>query len=74
MAGLIAVRSSLGNAILLISVTAWLLGSVFLAMAAYLAPHDMKTLRSQMRLRAERERTLGVGQVAGVTRGVIRGA
>jgi len=58
MAGLIAVRSSLQNAILTISVTAWLPGSVFLALAAYLAPHDIKILRSQMRLRAESERAI----------------
>lgn len=58
MAGLIAVRSSLQNAILTISVTAWLPGSVILALAAYLAPYDMKILRSQTRLRAESERAI----------------
>jgi len=56
MAGLIAVRSSLGNAIILICVSTWVLCSIFLAVAAYLVPHDIETLRGQMRERAAFER------------------
>lgn len=56
LAGLIAVRSSLHLAILLICVSAWLLGSVFLAFTAYLVPEDIRTLRQQMAERALLER------------------
>lgn len=55
LAGLIAVRASLGQAILLICVSTWVLCSVFFAFAAYLVPHDIRTLRSQLRQRAEQE-------------------
>jgi MFS family permease len=57
LAGLIAVRASLHDAILIICVTAWLIGAVFLAFTAYLVPYDIKVLRAQMRERAEYERT-----------------
>jgi MFS family permease len=53
MAGMIAVNSSLGNAILLICISAWLLCSVALALAAALVPHDIEALREQMRQRAQ---------------------
>jgi len=53
MAGLIAVRSSLQNAILLICVSTWVLCSIFFAFAAYLVPRDIETLRRAMRERAE---------------------
>ena len=56
LAGLIAVQSSLHNAILLICISTWLLCSIFLALAAYLVPHDIKTLRQALRERAEQER------------------
>jgi len=56
LAGLIAVRSSLHNAILLICFSAWVLCSVFLAFAAYLVPRDIEALRRAMRERAEQER------------------
>ena len=56
LAGLIADRSSLGNAILLICVSAWVLCSLFFAFAAYLVPRDIEALRRAMRERAERER------------------
>jgi MFS transporter, Spinster family, sphingosine-1-phosphate transporter len=56
MAGLIAVRSSLHNAILLICVSTWVLCSIFFAVVAYLLPHDIATLRGQLRERAEQER------------------
>jgi len=60
MAGLIAVRSSLHNAILLICVSAWVVCSVLFACAAYLVPRDIEALRRTMRERAERERAAQV--------------
>ncbi len=56
LAGLIAVRSSLENAMLLICISAWVLCAIFFAFAAYLAPHDIEALRQALRERAERER------------------
>ena len=56
LAGLIAVRSSLHNAILLICVSTWVVCSIFFAFAAYLVPRDVEALRQAMRERAERER------------------
>ncbi len=56
MAGIIAVRSSLHDAILIICVTTWLIGAGFLALTAYWVPRDIKVLREQMRERAEYER------------------
>jgi MFS family permease len=55
MAGLIAVRSSLHNAILLICISAWVVCSILFAFAAYLVPRDIEALRRTMRERAERE-------------------
>jgi MFS family permease len=52
MAGLIAVRSSLHTAILLICVSAWVLCSILLAFAAYLVPRDIEALRRALRERA----------------------
>jgi MFS family permease len=52
LAGFIADRSSLEQAILVICVTAWLLGALLLAGAAFFAPRDMMTLRAQMKDRA----------------------
>jgi cell division protein FtsL len=51
-------RTSLGNAILLICVSAWILGSILLAATAYLVPQDIQTLRQQLRERAEHERRM----------------
>jgi len=62
LAGLIAVRSSLKDAILIICVSAWVLCSIFFAFTAYLVPEDIRTLRSQMRQRAERERAAQAGR------------
>ena len=59
IAGLIAVRSSLHNAILIICISTWIICSIFFAFAAYLVPRDIETLRSQMRERAELERAGG---------------
>jgi len=56
LAGMIAVRSSLQDAILLICVAAWILCAFFFAFTAYLVPRDIETLRGQLRARAETER------------------
>jgi MFS family permease len=56
LAGFIAREASLQTAILAICVSAWILGSVFLALTAYLVPRDIAALRSQMRARAEAEK------------------
>ncbi len=56
LAGLIAVRSSLGNAILLISVSTWLVcAALFLVVARHI-PGDIERLREVMRQRAELSR------------------
>jgi MFS transporter, Spinster family, sphingosine-1-phosphate transporter len=55
-AGIIAKNASLGAAIMVICVTAWILGSIFLALTAYLVPTDINTLRQQLRERAENEK------------------
>jgi len=60
-AGVIAKYASLHIAILSICVSAWLLGTIFLALTAYLVPNDIATLRSEMRSRAEFERQSHVG-------------
>jgi len=52
LAGFIADHSSLEYAILVICVTAWLIGAVLLAGAAFHVPKDMDVLRGQMRERA----------------------
>jgi MFS family permease len=56
LAGLIAVRSSLHDAILIICVSTWVICSVLLAFAARLVPHDIEVLRADLRKRAEFER------------------
>ena len=56
LAGLIAVRSSLHNAILLICVSTWLLCFTFYAGVAHFVPRDIATLRSQLAERAQLER------------------
>jgi len=56
LAGLIAVRYSLGDAILWICVSAWLLCGLFLIGVARLAPADIAALREQLRQRADQER------------------
>jgi len=57
LAGLIAVRSSLGNAILLISVGAWALCFVFQIAASFFMPEDVKALREEMQKRAAAEKS-----------------
>jgi hypothetical protein len=54
IAGLIAVRASLHDAILLLCVGAWLVGAVILGLAAYFVPEDIADLRETMRERAVR--------------------
>jgi MFS family permease len=56
VAGLIAVGSSLQNAILLICISAWVLCAFFFVFAALLVPRDIAVLRQQLRERAEFER------------------
>lgn len=56
LAGLIAVGSSLETAILIICVTAWIIGAVILVVTAYLVPSDIKVLRDQLSARAELEK------------------
>ena len=64
LAGIIAKSYSLETAILVICVTAWLFGALFLAFTAYLVPGDIQTLRAQMRERAEREKNIPPAEVA----------
>lgn len=56
LAGLIAMRSSLKAAILIICVLTWILCAAFFAVATYLVPRDINMLRDQLRQRAEEER------------------
>jgi MFS family permease len=64
IAGFIARDSSFQVAILVICVTAWALGAIFLAFTAYLVPHDIAVLRAQMRERAEIEKLKSAGSQA----------
>jgi MFS family permease len=61
LAGLIALRSSLHDAILIICVSAWVVDAILFAVTAYLVPEDIKTLRSQLSERAEQERAAQMG-------------
>jgi MFS family permease len=60
IAGFIARSYSLHVAILTICVSAWILGAILLAFTAYLVPHDIQTLRDQIKERAEIERARGI--------------
>jgi fucose permease len=53
--GVIADRSSLKDAFLLICLSTWFLCSIFFLLTAYLIPRDIAQLRSQMRERAEQD-------------------
>jgi MFS family permease len=55
IAGLIADRSSLHDAILLICVSTWILCALAFLAVIYVLPRDIGVLRSQMRARAEAE-------------------
>ncbi|MCU0502943.1 MAG: hypothetical protein MUC51_14485, partial [Anaerolineae bacterium] len=72
IAGIIADRSSLQDAILLICVSTWILCAIFFVFAARGVPGDIAVLREQMRERAEHERTLRGG--AALADGVGAGA
>ena len=61
LAGLIARESSLHDAILIICVSAWIVDAILFAVATYLVPEDIKTLRRQLSERAEQERTTQMG-------------
>jgi len=58
LGGIIAKGASLHVAILVICVSAWIIGAVLLGFTAYLVPKDIDTLRGQMRERAEIERQI----------------
>jgi predicted MFS family arabinose efflux permease len=58
IAGIIADKTSLESAMLMICVATWILCSVFFALVAYFVPHDASVLREQMRQRAEAEQGL----------------
>lgn len=60
IAGIIAVSSSLRDAILIICVSAWALCFIFLLIAAYLVPKDLQDLRNQLQERAEIEKARAV--------------
>ncbi len=64
IAGIIAVRYSLHDAILWICISTWILCSLFFFAAAYLVPRDIAHLRAQLRERAELERARAVAQTA----------
>jgi MFS family permease len=55
LAGIIARSTSLGFAILIISVVARVIAAVFMGWCAYLIPDDIDTLRDQMSRRAKEE-------------------
>lgn len=63
IAGLIAVGSSLHDAILIICISTWLLCALFISIAAFLVPRDVKVLRDQLTERAENERRLQAANV-----------
>lgn len=56
IAGIIAVNSSLRDAILLICIVAWSTCFIFISISAYLAPKDLQDLRDQLQKRAEIEK------------------
>jgi MFS family permease len=55
LAGLLAVKITLGGAILAISVSAWVACFVFLVITSILVPKDIQDLRAQLRQRAQKE-------------------
>lgn len=56
IAGMIADQSSLRDAILIISVVAWIICAIFFAISTKFIPADVATLRKQMKERAELEK------------------
>ncbi len=61
LAGRIAVRASLGQAILWICLSTWVVCFIFLLLAAFAAPRDILALRKQLQARADLERARGTG-------------
>jgi MFS family permease len=61
LAGFLADRSSLHDAILVICVSAWLIGSFVLLFASRAIPRDIGTLRAQLRERAQQESDRAAG-------------
>lgn len=61
MAGLIAVRSSLHDAILIICISTWVLCAITFALVARLLPKDVATLHEQLKERAEKEKAAQAG-------------
>jgi len=57
IAGIIAVNSSLRDAILLVFIVAWSAFIILISISAYLAPKDLKDLRDQLQIRAEIEKS-----------------
>ncbi len=57
LAGFIARGSSLGNAILIICISAWLMGAIILAFTARAIPKDIDYLRNQLEERAKIEKS-----------------
>jgi MFS family permease len=55
LAGLIAVRASLQDAILVVSEGAWLACGLLIVVAIYLLPDDIEALRRTMQRRAQAE-------------------
>ncbi len=62
LAGLIAVRASLHTAILVICISAWLVGAVLLLAAIRNVPQDIYTLRGQLEARAQELRAADTGK------------
>jgi MFS family permease len=62
IAGIIADRSSLHDAILLICVSTWIVCAFFFTFAGRTIPGDIRVLRDQMRERATREQALAAGR------------
>lgn len=56
IAGIIATNATLGVAILVVSISAWILDALFFGFTARVIPADIDTLRSQLRQRAKNEK------------------
>lgn len=63
LAGIIAVRSSLQEAILIICVVAWLLGAIILAFTIRYITADIQTLRNQLSERATHEKEIAEREI-----------
>jgi MFS family permease len=67
LAGIIAVRSSLQEAILIICVVAWLLGAIILAFTIRYITTDIQTLRDQLSERALHEKEIAEREIQAKT-------